>query len=243
MADPALLETLVRSSDGPAGIRPLLRALGLAGTPTGDVACAGFPESPEVSATTVVGDRGGLRALLVELRAAARPPLVARLGRRLQRRDPLHPHLLIAADPAFARLTFAATGLDGEVRQATIDRRRPRRSELETLAELAASDGEGGTALALRHARALERSRVTRRFFRDFRGRRDAVAAAWQGVPPELEAERPALALLFLSRLMFLYLIRSRHSRARFGIGLALPPTCWTRGCPPMPAQAANTSG
>ena len=208
MPDPALLETLVRAADGPAGIRPLLRALGLAGTPPGDVACAGFPETPEASAATVVADSGGLRSLLVELRSPARPPLVGRLSRRLQQRDPLHPHLLIAADPAYARLTFAAAGLDGEVRQATIDRRRPRRSELETLAELAAADGEGGTALALRHARALERSRVTRRFFRDFRGRRDAVAAAWRGLPPELDDQRQALALLFLSRLMFLYFLQ-----------------------------------
>jgi hypothetical protein len=206
--DTATLESLVRASDGAAGLRPLLRALGLAGSVRGDVAPDGLRQTEGVRDVAIVGDAAGLRSVLVRLDMPARRPFIAALGLRLQSGDPLHPHLLIAADPDFARLTFAAAGLDGGVRQVTLDRRRPGRAELEMLAELAAAEGEGGTALALRHARALERSRVTRRFFRDFRGRRDAIAAAWLGLPAALEPQRDALALLFLSRLMFLYFLQ-----------------------------------
>ncbi len=208
MPDTATLESLVRASDGADGLRPLLCALGLAGSVRGDVAPDGLRQAEGVRDVAIVGDAAGLRSVLVRLDVPARRPFIAALGQRLQSGDPLHPHLLIAADPGFERLTFAAAGLDGGVRQVTLDRRRPGRAELEMLAELAAAEGEGGTALALRHARALERSRVTRRFFRDFRGRRDAIAAAWLGLPPALEPQRDALALLFLSRLMFLYFLQ-----------------------------------
>lgn len=207
MPDTATIEAALRAANAPAGIPALLRALGLAGSLLGDVATDGFGPVEGVRDVRLVAGAGGLRCLLIRLEERARPPLIARVGRRLRERDPLHPHLLIAADPAFERLTFAAA-FDGGVRQLTIDRRHPRRDDLETLAELAAAEGEGGTALALRHARALERGRVTRRFFRDFRGRRDAVAAAWLGLPPELQPERATLALLFLSRLLFLYFLQ-----------------------------------
>src|SRR5690606_2588428 len=100
-----------------------------------------------------------------------------------------------------------------------VDRASPRRSDVEALAEMAARPGEGGVALALRHARALDRSRITRQFFRDFRAERARVAAAWIGPPPDATAERDRLALLFLCRLMFLYFLQSG------GTWPATPPT------------------
>src|SRR5690606_37310809 len=89
-----------------------------------------------------------------------------------------------------------------------VDRAAPRRTDIETLEELAAREGEGGVALAVRHAHALDRSRVTRQFFRDFRAQRARIAAAWAGIAQDATSDRDALALLLLSRLMFLYFLQ-----------------------------------
>src|SRR5690606_38326537 len=101
-------------------------------------------------------------------------------------------------------------------------------------------EGEGGVALALRHARALDRTRVTRQFVRDFRAQRAAVAEAWTGVPAGAKPERDQLALLLLSRLMFLYFLqRTRHLA---GDPSYLPGLLgrWRRGTAGMRAGAAH---
>ncbi|HEY0671225.1 MAG TPA: N-6 DNA methylase, partial [Longimicrobiales bacterium] len=71
-------------------------------------------------------------------------------------------------------------------------------------------NGEGGLALVMRHTRALDRLCVSDRFFTDFRAQRALVAGAWQGLPARLAVERDQLALLLLSRLMFLYFLQRR---------------------------------
>jgi hypothetical protein len=76
------------------------------------------------------------------------------------------------------------------------------------LSDMVAQPGEGAVALVARYAQALDRTRVTNRFFVDFRAQRARVANAWSGLPAAAKADREQLALLFLCRLMFLYFLQ-----------------------------------
>ncbi|HUF13257.1 MAG TPA: hypothetical protein VMN78_09170 [Longimicrobiales bacterium] len=111
--------------------------------------------------------------------------------------------------PTADLLTVASGGLDGRPRALSLSRVAPRPVEIETLRELAVRD-DGPLAALARHGRALDRSALTRRFFRDFRAQRDAVSSAWIGLPARARADRDQLALLFLSRLVFLYFLQKQ---------------------------------
>lgn len=200
----------MRAATGPTGVAPLLRALGfsvpspLPRVSPGDRGLDGLDGVRRVYAA---GERGGLAALVVELEDATAES-IARVARRIRTHNPARLNLFVFPDPRYRHLTFASFGLGGELRQLTVDRAAPRRTDIETLEELAARDGEAGVALAIRHARALDRTRVTRQFFRDFRAQRARIAAAWTGIAPDAASDRDALALLLLSRLMFLYFLQ-----------------------------------
>lgn len=173
-------------------------------------AAFGLPADDGVAAVVPAGERGGLEALLIELADAGTADTVGRLARRLRAHNAARPRLFAFAGAGYRRLVLATFGLDGRLRQLPLERDCVRPSDIEALEELAACDGEGGVALAARHGRVLDRSRLTRRFFNDFRAQRAAVAAAWEGLPRSLAAEREQLALLFLGRLLFLYFLQ-RH--------------------------------
>ncbi len=174
----------------------------------------GLADAPELRALRVVGRSGSLDALLMETAPGTEADRVARLARRVRSRNPARLHLYLAAAPDYRRLTVAAFGLDDAFHHLTVERGQLRPSDVEALEEMAPRNGEAGLQLAVRYARALDRAGVTRRFFRDFRARRDAVAEEWEGVPPEADRERAQLALLFLSRLTFLYFLQRRGALA-----------------------------
>lgn len=163
-----------------------------------------------VCAAFVAGERGTMRVVLVELSDEASTAGVSRFAQAVRQRDLARQHLFLAAGPGYRRVLLGCFGLEGELRHLTIERSRVLRTDIEALEEMVAVDGEGGLALAVRHARALDRSRVTRQFFEDFAGHRARVAAAWLGVAPDAIAERERLALLFLCRCMFLYFLQRR---------------------------------
>lgn len=204
-------EALLRRAGTRAGLLPLLRAFGFEPRPL-PLAPAdfGLDEASGAASVARLAERGGLDVLLVELDGDAGAERVAAIARRIRAHNPARPRLLLFAGPRYRHLVLASFGLEGELRQLTVERRRPRATEVEALEEMVAAEGEGGTALALRHARALDRTRVTRSFFRDFRAQRNAIAAAWTGIPAPLAEERGRLALLLLSRLMFLYFLQRR---------------------------------
>jgi hypothetical protein len=154
------------------------------------------------------GERNGMTALLLELDEGGLPGESARLARRIRTHNPARPLLFLFAEIHYQQLAFASFGLGGDLRQLIIDRAHLRPTDLETLEELAAGEGEGSVELLLRHARALDRTRLGHRFFRDFRAQRDRIAAAWTGLPDACRAEREQLALLFLCRLLFLYFLQ-----------------------------------
>jgi hypothetical protein len=164
----------------------------------------------ELRALILAGEREGFLVLLLELRGEISPAETARLARRVRAHNPVRPTFFLFAGPRYRRLAFASFGTGGELRQLIVDRGHPRRSDLETLEELAAREGEGSVEILHRHARALDRTRLTRQFFRDFRAQRDRVAAAWTGTGAAevCRAERDQLALLLLCRLLFLYFLQ-----------------------------------
>lgn len=170
---------------------PLVRLFGF--RPNGR-ACDEFPAS--------LGRAGECSALLLRCSTG---DAVAQ-ARRARNADPLHHHLFLARSDDPQRLELIAFGLDGEPRRLVVDLSRLRSADLETLCEMVAQ-GEQGLALALRHTRALDRARVTHRFFVAFRAMRARIAAEWRGIPATRRPERERLALLFLCRLMFLYFL------------------------------------
>lgn len=169
---------------------------------------AGMPEAAAPGGRPLAAGGGILVVLRIEGGAGNGGRPDADRVRAALGRVPGRPRLLVLADPGFERITFGSTGLDGRARWITVRRGEPRRSEVEAVAELEVRPGDAATTTLLRTQRALDRSALTRRFFRDFRVQRDAIAAAWRGLPADAQEDREQLALLLLSRLMFLYFLQ-----------------------------------
>ena len=181
-----------------AGILAFARSIGFSAEPT----------TLSDPAVELLGQRGTLSCLLVhaahfdigELEPAAR---------RLQAAYGTGPQLFVFSSTDYTRVCIATFG-PHDLHTLILDRGRIHATDVDALSELVPQNGEGGLQLALRHVRALDRMRVTKRFFDDFRGQRALVAEAWQGIATSAKAERAQLALLLLSRLMFLYFLQRR---------------------------------
>ncbi len=202
----------MRKFGGPGGEAAFVAALGFEDTSPSPVARSeyGLADVPEAANVVRLARRDGLEVVLIELKAEPVARVIARIARRVRAADALRRHLLILARPRGRSIAVASIGLDDTVRDLVLDRQRPQSSDIDTLAEMVAAAGEGGTALALRYARALDRSRVTERFFADVRVQRARISNSWRGLSARLRAERDQMALLLLCRLMFLYFLQRR---------------------------------
>lgn len=151
---------------------------------------------------TTVGRAGSAVAVLIRCLPDAAPALC----RTIRTSDGFRQHLFLVRGPDPDRLELIAFSPEGEPRRLVADAQHLRPADLDTLAEMVAH-GESGVALYLKHLRALDRRRVTHRFFEAFRAMRARVAVEWTGIPKGRRRERERLALLFLCRLMFLYFL------------------------------------
>lgn len=199
---PSIAEALRDASDA-RGVAVLAAALGyrLSDSPVDIVA-----KLDGASGCLHVASGGGIAVWALPLDgvrgSAARAACIrATLGRAPR------PVLLFA--PFADSLAVATGGLDARPRVVVVSRAAPSATELETLAELAAGD-DGALANLARHARSLGRAALTRRFFREFRARRDVVSKGWIGIDAKARADRDQLALLFLSRIVFLYFLQKQ---------------------------------
>jgi hypothetical protein len=156
----------------------------------------------------------GFLALFARLRTRLDPPAVASFARAVRNATSQQSMLLLVVGAEYERVALATFGIGGELRQIVVDRTGARASDIDALREMIAEPGEGPTALAVRHARALDRSRLTRQFYAEFRARRVLIARGWQGLPAAAGAEREQLALLLLSRVMFLYFLQRSEQLA-----------------------------
>jgi hypothetical protein len=196
--------TLLAGPDGRAAARRLLRWLGLPGT------LCRFPAERVAPGIRFAArlDAGPVAAFLLETPDGALSRTVLAAGRALRSGDDFRFHVIILLATSPDRLVLACSAPGSRLRHCELDRLCPRHSDAELLAELAAEPGDTPAAVAHRLYRALDRSRVTGRFFRDVVAVCRLVARSWTGVPRTADGDRDGLALLLLSRLMFLYFLQ-----------------------------------
>ncbi len=209
-----LQEVLTRSKHGRLG--PLLRALGfeLVGLRVPQPALADFGLDPTQRLTLEVAARHlGFHVFHIVLEQRLEPETVRRVAADLYRHNPARRALLVFEAREDKRLVLASWGLGPgpfRLQKLWLDPTAPRRSELDILAGLAVNGAASPSDLAIAHTRALDREGITRRFFAEFRRRRAELAAGLTGLQPEAEQDRLDLALILLSRLLFLYFIQRK---------------------------------
>lgn len=156
----------------------------------------------QVSRALVVAMQGGFRWFGVtgpNAEDAARQVL-----RALARRGMAGGVAAVAADGRWLALAVAG----GECEIFAIDLAVPSRVALATLGRLRAAAGESALQTALRLADTLGSRGIGRRFFRQFRSTLDRFLEALPGRIPL--PDRHALALLQLTRVLFLHFVQSK---------------------------------
>jgi hypothetical protein len=88
--------------------------------------------------------------------------------------------------------------------------REPSPVSAEILGGLAARSGDTPLTLAARAAEVLEEEGLTRRFFRDFSRFHALAAERLSDMPRASAADRRDLALVILTRVLFLYFVQAR---------------------------------
>ncbi|HSJ24298.1 MAG TPA: hypothetical protein VK929_06515 [Longimicrobiales bacterium] len=201
------ISSLIRALADRGGTRGLLQKLGftrpLRELPASQVT---LPGARRVTWTR----RSILRAYVVDWRRPCVPSDLPALARSLRRHDVVAHHLLVMNEPGRRRVTLAMSAPGAPLCHAVLEPRTIRLSDIELVAELVRCGGEADVSAAVRMTAALGRARLGHRFFRDIVAVRDMVARSWTGVPADAVPERDALALLLLSRLMFLYFLQRR---------------------------------
>ena len=159
-------------------------------------------KAPRIEAAAEVGRLGPVPCVAIESSAPERD--VIRLARGTMVRG--EPSLFIGLGGAAGPIVFAI-GSDPTSR-VHIDPATPDGVTLAVLARLGRVQGEGRHGAALRIAGLLGGQRVDRRFFEAFRRIRDRFADEGPvGAPLE---ERRSLALLHLTRVLFLYFVQQK---------------------------------
>ncbi|MEA2724268.1 MAG: hypothetical protein QOH59_2039 [Gemmatimonadales bacterium] len=188
------LETLLPSIRSLHDLTGLVAALGHQPT---------WEEVPDQSLMlTVVARTGELPWFAIESSSPERD--AERLALRLSRRGRMC--LVFALDPRCCRLALAV-GFDS-CERLEIDLNRPSAEAVASLSRLTATAEGGSLAFAARAADALAAEAVGRRFFRVFRATLDRMAAGLPGPMPR--DDRHGLALLQLTRILFLYFIQTK---------------------------------
>jgi Eco57I restriction-modification methylase/N-6 DNA Methylase len=117
-----------------------------------------------------------------------------------------HVSLVLGLDPSCHRLAIAIGFAGFPVLE--VELARPTSESLASLRRLAGTDGSGYLAFAARAADALAAETVGRRFFREFSATLHRMAAGLPG--PIRPDDRQSLALLQLTRVLFLYFIQAK---------------------------------
>jgi Eco57I restriction-modification methylase len=158
--------------------------------------------APGRSPIIVVGKTAELPWLAIE----AAPPdgAAKRLASRMSRMG--RPCMVLALAPC-ERILAVGVGLY-DCPTLRVDLTAPGREELASLARLVATSEGGSLAFAGRAADALGAEAVGPRFFREFRATLESLAS---GLPGSMRSEdRHGLALLQLTRVLFLYFVQTK---------------------------------
>ncbi len=165
-----------------------------------------------VRRAAVIGSAGTLDVYGVVADHPARGQ-VAAAAERLARATAGTQHLLLAIDPDATVLSCAAAPADrsaGPARQLRVPLRDPSPVAVEILAGLAVRSGDGGLRHATRIAETLAEEGLTRRFFREFQRLHARAAEQLAAMPRATTTERRDLALVILTRVLFLYFVQAK---------------------------------
>jgi hypothetical protein len=152
--------------------------------------------------------RGTLVAWVAESKTNVDAALLRQIIRSLRGSDGVRHQLALVVEAHTRRVAVVCDMLGTGPRHVLLDPHNIRACDIDALSDLRAQSGESDTAAAVRITRGLDRSRVTDRFFRDMVAVRNLVARSWTGIPDGVDERRDGLALLLLSRLMFLYFLQ-----------------------------------
>lgn len=199
--------------DGPAELLGLL-GFQTSGFKVPSEAVAEFGLDADASLTLLVaGLHRNFRVLRIVLHEALEDRAVRSIASALYRRNPTRRALLVFESPGDSRLVFATWGLGPgplNLQRLWVDTAAPGPFELDIIAALAVNGAVTSADLALAHARALDREKVTRRFFSEFRRARAGLASSLSGLSEEATRDRLEIALTLLTRLLFLYFIQKK---------------------------------
>lgn len=163
----------------------------------------GWTEGARLTRAAVVGRCRGFEWLAFETEQGA-GGVAAHLARRLERAGRLAG--VMALEPEARVLALSVSFAPRPVLVTSLDRPSP--LTLRSLERLGGGHDDGAVAAAARVARALDTEAVGRRFFAAFRRSLDRMGAAFpERIPP---ADRHALALLQLTRVLFLYFVQAK---------------------------------
>jgi hypothetical protein len=195
---------------------PLLSALGFepVGLEVPDTALPDFGLHRSDQLTLEIAARhASFHVFRISFRTTLDPEAIRRVAAALYRHNPARRALLIFEARDDERIVLASWGLGPgplQLQKLWIDPSAPRAFELDILAGLAVDGAATSSELALAHARTLDREGITRRFFGEFRRHRAELADGLTGIAPQAEQDRLDLALILLSRLLFLYFIQRK---------------------------------
>ena len=130
--------------------------------------------------------------------------LAPRFARRLAERGRVCG--VLGLDPAARRLAVSVGFGGSPVLEVDLD--RPSQLATSCLARIGGREPSGTLAVAARTAEALSGEGLGRQFFKTFRATRDRFTAAMSPTIPEVE--RHELALLQLTRVLFLYFVQAK---------------------------------
>lgn len=199
------LHSMIGGLTSRRGLRPLLRLMGFSASlqPVHRAAAV------ERHARRTWRTRNGLlSAWVTELHGTVDAGVLRDIARSLRAADAVSHHVIVATEPGYDRVAIACDALGDRLRHVVLEPRHVRAGDMELLQELACVAGEDDTAAALRLTRVLDRGRLSERFFRDIAAMRNLVSRGWTGLPQESTGPRDGLALLLLSRLIFLYFLQ-----------------------------------
>ena len=138
---------------------------------------------------------------------------MAAAAERLARATPGERNLLLVLDSPATTLAVAALAPHNggfRPRQLRVALKPPSPVSAEILAGLAARPRDSAVTLAVRAAEVLDEEGLTRRFFRDFSRLHALAAERLAEMPRATAGERRSLALVILTRVLFLYFVQAR---------------------------------
>jgi hypothetical protein len=172
----------------------------------------GLGGATDVVRAAILGRRGAFLVYGAVFGDAARPR-VAQAIERLGRSTPGERNLLFALDATATTLAAAAlapgrNGARARVFRVALEHPSPVAAEI--LSRLAPRPDDTTLDLAVRCGDVLEEEGLTGRFFTEFAAHHARAADALREVPRATAAERRDLALIILTRVLFLYFVQAK---------------------------------